>query len=155
MLARDMGVNRRHFIFCAAALSLVPGAAMAAPFASTRFTVAVRGSGRDVILIPGLSAGRNVWSGMVRAVPGYRYHLIQVSGFAGDPARGNARGAVVAPLAAELARYIRESGLRRPAIIGHSMGGTLAMLLAADHPRSVGRVMVVDMVPAPAALFGE
>src|SRR6187549_3611316 len=100
-----MDVNRRHFILCAAALAFVPAGAQAAPFASTRFSVEVRGSGPDVILIPGLSAGRNVWTAAVRAVPGYRYHLVQVAGFAGDPAGGNARGPVVAPLAAELARY--------------------------------------------------
>jgi len=155
MLARDMGVNRRHFIFCAAALALAPSAAAAAPFSSTRMTVEVRGSGRDVILIPGLSAGRAIWGSTVRAVPGYRYHLVQVAGFAGEPARGNGRGPIVAPLAAELVRYIEANGLRRPAIIGHSMGGTLAMMLAADHPRLVGPIMVVDMVPAPAALFGQ
>ena len=156
MLAREGDVNRRHFILAAAALALAPSAAAAAgPFRSTRLTVEVQGEGADVILIPGLSAGRNVWSGAVRAVPGYRYHLVQVAGFAGDPARGNARGPVVAPLAAEILRYVRESGLRRPAVIGHSMGGTLAMLLAADHPRLFRRMMVVDMLPAPAGLFGQ
>jgi len=35
------------------------------------------------------------------------------------------------------------------------MGGTLAMMLAADRPRLVGRIMVVDMLPAPAGLFGQ
>jgi len=150
-----MGVNRRHFILAAAALALIPAAATAAPFASSRFTVEVRGAGPDVILIPGLSGGRNVWAGAVRAVPGYRYHLIQVAGFAGEPARGNVRGPIVASLAGELARYIQESRLNRPAIIGHSMGGTLAMMLGADHPRLVGRIMVVDMLPAPAGLFGQ
>jgi len=148
-------VNRRLFMLCVAVLALAPGAAAAAPFTSTRLSVETRGAGPDVILIPGLSTGRSVWSSTVRAVPGYRYHLVQVAGFAGDPARGNASGPVVQPLARELARYIEQSGLRRPAIIGHSMGGTLAMLLAADHPRLVGRIMVVDMLPAPAGLFGQ
>src|SRR4051794_31758847 len=108
-----MGVNRRHFILCAAALALMPAAASAAPFASARFTVEVRGTGPDVILIPGLSVGRNVWSAMVQAVPGYRYHLVQVAGFAGEPVRGNARGPIIASLAAELARYIQEQRLNR------------------------------------------
>jgi pimeloyl-ACP methyl ester carboxylesterase len=155
MLAREIEVNRRLFIFSAAMLALAPGVAAAAPFASSRFTVEVRGTGPDVILIPGLSGGRNVWAGAVRAVPGYRYHLIQVAGFAGEPARGNVRGPIVVSLATELTRYIQEQRLARPAIVGHSMGGTLAMMIAADHPGLVGRIMVVDMLPAPAGLFGQ
>jgi len=158
MLARDMDVNRRLFILGTLGSALLAGCGAeirAAPFASPRFSVQVRGAGPDVILIPGLTEGRNVWAGAVRAVPGYRYHLIQVAGFAGEPARGNARGPIVASLAAELVRYIEAQGLRRPAIIGHSMGGTLGMMLAADHPRLVGKLMVVDILPAPAALFGQ
>ena len=81
------------------ALAQQPAIATVAP---ARFTVEVTGTGPNVILIPGLSAGRNVWAAMVRAVPGFRYHLIQVAGFAGDPARGNARGPVVASLARAL-----------------------------------------------------
>jgi pimeloyl-ACP methyl ester carboxylesterase len=128
---------------------------VAAPaFAPTRFTVEVVGTGPDVILIPGLTASKEVWRGAVAAVPGYRYHLVQVSGFAGAPARGNAQGPVVAPLAEEIARYIRANGLHRPAVVGHSMGGTLALMLAARHPDLVGRAMVVDMLPQPAQLLG-
>jgi N-formylmaleamate deformylase len=158
MVARETEVNRRLFILAAfgtAALSACSAEVEAAPFASPRFSVEVRGSGPDVILIPGMTEGRNVWASAVRAVSGYRYHLIQVAGFAGEPARGNARGPIIASLAAELARYIAEQRLNRPAIIGHSMGGTLAMMIAADRPGLLGRIMVVDMLPAPAGLFGQ
>lgn len=150
-------MNRRSFLFAGLAALLAacaPSAGEAAPFAPTRFSVEVRGSGPDVILIPGLTAGRGVWRATAGAVPGYRYHLVQVAGFAGEPARGNAEGPVVAPLADELARYIAERGLERPAIVGHSMGGTLAMMIGARHPRLAGRIMVVDMLPQPAGLFG-
>jgi len=134
----------------------LPAAAAAVPaFAPTRFTVEVVGQGPDVVLIPGLTASKEVWRSTVSAVPGYRYHLIQVSGFAGAPARGNREGPVVAPLAEEIARYIEANRLRRPAIVGHSMGGTLALMIAARHPRLVGRAMVVDMLPQPAELLGS
>jgi N-formylmaleamate deformylase len=138
----------------AAAPAPAPSAPAARPFAPTRFSVVIQGSGPDVILIPGLTASRDVWKGSVAAVPGYRYHLIQVAGFAGTPARGNATGNVVAPLAEEIARYIASRGLRRPAIVGHSMGGTVAMMVAARHPSLPGKVMVVDMLPQPAGLLG-
>ncbi len=137
------------------ALSVPSASVAAAPvFAPSRFTVETSGSGPDVILIPGLTASKDIWRPTVAAVPGYRYHLIQVSGFAGAPTRGNAHGDVVAPLADEIARYIEANHLRRPAIVGHSMGGTLALMLAARHPDDVGKVMVVDMLPQPAELLG-
>jgi pimeloyl-ACP methyl ester carboxylesterase len=136
------------------AAALPPTAAAAPAFVPTRFTVEVVGEGPDVILIPGLTASKDVWRGTIAAVPGHRYHLIQVSGFAGAPARGNREGPVVAPLAEELARYIAANRLQRPAIVGHSMGGTLALMVAARHPRLVGKAMVVDMLPQPAELLG-
>ena len=153
-----MRMDRRFFLAGALALGLVGSAPTAgiaaAPFAPTRFSVQLRGTGPDVILIPGLTSGSEVWRGAVAAVPGYRYHLVHVAGFAGAPARANAQGPVVAPLADEIARYIRDRGLERPAIVGHSMGGTLAMMIAARHPDLAGRIMVVDMLPQPAGLFG-
>ena len=61
---------------------------------------------------------------------------------------------MAAPVAEEIARYIREQGLNKPAVIGHSMGGTIGMMLAARHPDLVGRLMVVDMIPFMGAMFG-
>jgi pimeloyl-ACP methyl ester carboxylesterase len=148
-------MNRRTFIEGAAALGLAGLVAEeAAAFSSTRLSVVVRGSGPDVILIPGLTSGRGVWDGLVRALPGYRYHLVQVAGFAGDPARGNASGQVVSGVANEIARYIADARLATPAVIGHSMGGVVAMMVAARFPARIGRVMAVDILPAPAAGFG-
>jgi pimeloyl-ACP methyl ester carboxylesterase len=60
---------------------------------------------------------------------------------------------VVAPVAEEIARYIREGGLKRPAIVGHSLGGSWALMVAARHPRLASKVMVVDMMPYLGALF--
>jgi pimeloyl-ACP methyl ester carboxylesterase len=155
-------MNRRSFMIQSAALALVSSAPFAsaqqarAPvrFSPTRFSVQVRGKGPDVILIPGLTSGPHVWERVVREVPGYRYHLVHVAGFAGQPARGNAQGAVVAPLVSEISRYIEASGLRRPAVVGHSMGGTVAMMVAARYPDRAGKVMVVDMTPQPTAMYG-
>jgi pimeloyl-ACP methyl ester carboxylesterase len=139
----------------APAAAAPPARTQAPAFAPTRFSVTVVGNGPDVLLIPGLAGSSDVWRGAVAANPGYRYHLVQVAGFAGAPTRGNARGPVVAPLAEEIYRYIVVNRLVRPALVGHSMGGILAMTVAARHPRAIGKVMVVDMEPQPAALVGS
>lgn len=144
-------MSRGLFLFAVFALALLAGPLAARP---TRFSVEVIGHGPDVVLIPGLTSGRAVWRGTVNGLPGYRYHLIQIGGFAGEPVGANAEGALIGPLAEEIARYIADSHLRRPAIVGHSMGGTLAMMIALRHPDLVDRIMIVDMYPQPAGLFG-
>ncbi|MBJ7319005.1 MAG: alpha/beta hydrolase [Brevundimonas sp.] len=136
-----------------------------AEFASDRIHVRVDGDmdGRDIILIPGLSSSPEIWQGTVDHLTaqdgvGWRVHRIHVQGFAGAPAEGNAQGAtptpVAAPVAEEIARYIREQELIKPAVVGHSMGGTIGLMLAVRHPDSVGKLMVVDMIPFMGAMFG-
>jgi pimeloyl-ACP methyl ester carboxylesterase len=137
---------------CFAAMALAP--AYAADFKSDRIKVTAEGEGGDVILIPGLNSSPRVWREMVRALPGHRYHLVQVSGFAGQARGGNTDGLVAAPVAEEIARYITASGLKKPAVIGHSMGGTIGLMLAARHPDLPSRLMVVDMIPFLGAVFG-
>ena len=140
-----------------------------AAFQSDRIQVTVdgdragNGDGRDIILIPGLSSSPQIWQGTVDHLVaqdgvGWRIHRIQVDGFAGAPPAANAQTGsaptpVAAPVAEEIARYIREQGLTRPAVVGHSMGGTIGLMLAARHPDQVGRLMVVDMVPFMGAMF--
>lgn len=148
-------MNRRAVLRSGVAImaaGLLARPLLAAPFTSGRIAVTVRGAGRDVILIAGLASGPGLWSGVVNAISGYRWHLVHVRGFAGLAPEANATGPLVQPLADEIARYIREAGLVRPAIIGHSMGGTLAMMLGLKG--LAGRLMVVDMLPEGAAMVG-
>jgi len=130
-----------------------PAVARAA-FVSDRLSVEVVGSGPDVVLIPGFASSREVWRAEAdRLKATHRVHLVQLAGFAGEP-WPHGDGAFVQPMADELARYVREAGLERPAAIGHSMGGMTAVLLAQQHPALLGRVMSVDSLPFFSALFG-
>jgi pimeloyl-ACP methyl ester carboxylesterase len=150
----------RSVAIAAGALLLVAGCTSAPPpevpsFTSDRITVETRGSGPDLILIPGLSSHRNVWDSVAGPLSAkYRLHLVQVNGFAGFAPGANADGPVSAPVAEEVARYIGAAGLTKPAIIGHSMGGTIGIMVAARHPDLVGHLMVVDMVPFLGVVFG-
>lgn len=146
----------RRTLIAAALLALA--ACASAPketaFTSDRITVTTTGAGPDVILVPGMTSNARIWNGTVAAFPNHRFHVVQVHGFSGVPAGANAEGPVSAPVAEEVARYIKDRKLKSPAIIGHSMGGSIALMVAARHPDSVSRVMVVDMMPFMGAMFG-
>lgn len=116
--------------------------------AAAQFDVATTGKGKPVILIPGLVSPGAVWDSTVdhlcKRGP-YQCHVLSLAGFAGKPA-------VAAPsldtVKQQLASYIRAKGLGQATLIGHSLGGLLALRLAIDEPKLVGRVVVVDSLPA-------
>ena len=117
-------------------------------FTSDRISVTTRGTGPDIILVHGVGAKADVWAAIADSLDeSFRIHIVQMNGFAGVPAAANADGPVAAPVAEEIARYIQEQKLERPAIVGHSMGGSIGLMLAARHPDAPGKVMVLDMPP--------
>jgi pimeloyl-ACP methyl ester carboxylesterase len=136
----------------AALLAALPAAAHAQP---TRFSVTVEGTGPDLILIPGLTSSRRVWDGALARLGGrYRVHRVQIAGFGGEPARGNAQGPVLDPIVEELHAYIAANRLVRPMVAGHSIGGLIALMLAQRHPQDVSRALIVDSLPFYGMLFG-
>ncbi len=110
------------------------------------FRVTVTGKGAPMILIPGLDSAGAVWDSTVaRYSSRYECHVLTLAGFAGQPPIS---GALLEAARKELAAYIRERRLQRPVIVGHSLGGFLALWLAAREPDLPGRVIVVDSLPA-------
>ena len=111
-------------------------------------SVQTQGSGTDVILIPGLASSRDVWADLASDLrKNHRVHLVELAGFAGTPAIPNPGGKVVAPAADAIAEYIHTQHINAPAIVGHSLGGEIALMLGARHPDRVGRLMIVDALP--------
>ena len=125
-------------------------------FQSDRIVVETRGQGPDVILIPGLASTSEVWRRTAdRLDDRYRVHLISIRGFGDVPVAANAQGEIIGPVAGEVRRYMAAQRMNRPAVIGHSMGGLIALRMASDAPAQVGRVMVVDAAPFFPALISS
>jgi pimeloyl-ACP methyl ester carboxylesterase len=121
----------------------------------TRFTVVDAGTvGKpDVVLIPGLSSSRAVWDAEGKLLsPNYRLHLVQVNGFAGAAAGVNATGPILPGIVEELHGYIASAGIH-PVVVGHSLGGLLALMLADKYPGDVRKLVIVDTLPFYAVLF--
>lgn len=154
MLLASASVLVAGGLLLATGAEAAPAAQVSPAFASDRLSVEVMGGGPDVILIPGFASSREVWRVEAERLKAtHRVHLVQLAGFAGEPwTHGD--GAFVEPVVEALARYVRDAGLEQPAMIGHSMGGMGAVMLAQRHPELVGRVMSVDSLPFFSALFG-
>jgi pimeloyl-ACP methyl ester carboxylesterase len=115
---------------------------------SQRISVQTQGSGPDVILIPGLASSREVWADLASTLrKNHRIHLIELAGFASTPAISNSDGKVIAPAVDAIADYIQTQHIKAPVIIGHSLGGEIALMLGARHPDQAGRLMIVDALP--------
>jgi pimeloyl-ACP methyl ester carboxylesterase len=128
-----------------------PAAAPAAASAETRLPhISIRsiGHGDPVVLIPGLATPRAVWDGIAPELArGHRVLLVQVNGFGGDDPGANLHEGILAGAVEDLVRYLDDNRIARPAMIGHSMGGLIGMMLARAHPDQVGRLMIVDSLP--------
>src|SRR5471032_3125638 len=110
----------------------------------TRITVVDAGAAGkpDVVLIPGLGSSRAVWDAEAKLLaPNYRLHLVQLNGFGGAAPGCNATApgtasAILPGVVEDLHAYI-ETQLMHPAVVGHSLGGLLALMLADKYPVDV------------------
>jgi pimeloyl-ACP methyl ester carboxylesterase len=117
-------------------------------------TIRVVGRGSPVVLIPGLSSPAAVWDGVVPALAAHhRVHIVQVRGFAGDDPGANLQPGLLAGVVADLHGYLSQTRVKDAAVVGHSMGGLVALMLAKAHPEDVGRVMAVDALPYVGEIF--
>lgn len=103
------------------------------------------GKGRPLIFIPGLSSGAWAWQAAARAFSkDHAVYVLTLPGFDGRPA---VEGQSTVAARAAIIELIEKRKLVRPALIGHSMGGTLAMAVAAQRPELVGAVVSLDGLP--------
>jgi pimeloyl-ACP methyl ester carboxylesterase len=117
-------------------------------------SVHVTGKGSPVILIPGLSSPREVWDGVrSQLADSHTVYAVQVNGFGGDDPRANLAPGVIDGLVADLHKLIVTEKLKKPAVVGHSLGGLATLMLAKAHPQDVGKAMIVDALPFVGSAF--
>lgn len=101
--------------------------------------------GRPLILIPGLASGSWVWQDTVRAFsPDHAVYVLTLPGFDGRPPAGPAPFAAAR---AAVETLIATRRLDKPVLVGHSLGGILALAVAEDKPAAVGGVVSIDGLP--------
>ena len=111
-----------------------------------RITIRTIGKGSPVVLIPGLASSPAVFDDVAaRIARDHRLILIQVNGFAGSQATSAPLDGLILGAVDELASWLAANRIGKPAVIGHSMGGLMAMMLAKRHPDAAGRLLIVEL----------
>lgn len=116
------------------------------------FEVVKTGSGKQaIIFIPGFACSGDVWNETTAKLDGdFSSYALTMAGFAGAKPQA---GASVLNWINGIADFIKDNKIDKPIIVGHSMGGGLAMALAADYPALVAKIVVVDALPCLQALM--
>ncbi|WP_137906006.1 alpha/beta fold hydrolase [Chryseobacterium sp. 2VB] len=115
------------------------------------FEVQKTGKGdQALIFIPGFASSGDVWNETTaKFEKDFTCYTLTMAGFAGTKPQTDAsftdweRG---------IATYIKDNKIEKPILIGHSMGGGLALAIAADYPELAGKIIIVDTLPCLAAL---
>ncbi|HEV2682426.1 MAG TPA: alpha/beta hydrolase [Rhodanobacter sp.] len=103
--------------------------------------------GRPVILIPGLQGGPWVWQQTVAQLQkNHVVYAVTLAGFDGMPAPTNG-GSLFDRADASLLQLIEQQKLAKPVLVGHSLGGTLALRFAGEHADLISGVVAVDGLP--------
>jgi pimeloyl-ACP methyl ester carboxylesterase len=104
-----------------------------------------------VVLLHGLSGSSRWWRRNATALAEERHVVVpDLIGFG----RSRWRGALpdVRTVAGLLARWIEERDMERAHVVGHSMGGQIAIHLAAGYPELLDRLVLVDAAGIPRPL---
>jgi pimeloyl-ACP methyl ester carboxylesterase len=119
--------------------------AIATAYAQPAFHVKKSGKGDPVIFLPGFTCPGAVWDETIAHLnKQYETHVISYAGF-------NGNAPIKMPwyetIKKEMIVYIQAQKLSNVRIVGHSMGGTLAVDLASELPDNIRSIVAVDALP--------
>lgn len=102
---------------------------------------------KPVVLLHGITGHARVWDHLARSLQD-RYRVLALDqrghGDSEAPADADYR---IAVMVEDLAGFAAAVGLERFSLVGHSMGGRIAIAYAAGHPERVERLVIVDIGP--------
>ncbi len=101
-----------------------------------RIHVVERGEGATSVLVHGVMLSAATWTPQLRGLEG---RVVAVSLRGHGQSRAGSEGYAFDRLAADLVEVLEELGVRDAVLVGHSMGGMVALLLALSRPHDLSR----------------
>lgn len=115
------------------------------------FQVEIIGKGNPVLLFPGFSCTGDVWNETVKELSKtHECHVFTFAGFGNVPA---IESPWLETIKNDVSTYVARKKLNKPTIIGHSMGGSLALWLASENPTTYKQLIIVDGLASIGALM--
>lgn len=101
------------------------------------------GPGPTLLLLPGLTANRHTFDGLIAAGLNHHFHVLSVD----MRGRGNSdkpENYAIAAHAADIVGLLDALGLERIVLGGHSFGGLMTMYLGALIPQRITKLVLID-----------
>lgn len=132
-------------LIAAKAERLVPARGKFVEIDGNRIHYVEEGEGRPIVFLHGLGAQlhhfRHTLFGRFGA--GYRLIALDRPG-SGYSVQAGAAGGRLPEQAALVRRFIEELRLERPLVVGHSLGGAVALALAVEHPEAISGIALLS-----------
>lgn len=115
------------------------------------FEIQKTGQGKQaIIFIPGFASSGEVWNETkTEFEKEYICYTLTMAGFAGVEPQNNS---TFKNWENSIVDFIKDNKIISPILIGHSMGGGLALAIASDYPDLISKIIVVDALPCLQAL---
>ncbi len=111
--------------------------------------VSKKGKGENLIIISGAGGGY-FWNNSVDKISKtYTCHLISIKAISGEK---SSPAFDLVKLQKEIDNYLTANKIKNANIIGHSLGGYIAMKLAINSPESFSKIILVDSYPCSLAM---
>lgn len=103
------------------------------------------GEGQPVVILHGLFGQSDNWVTVGRRIADKFHVFIPDQRNHGQSPHSAAHS--FSAMAADLAGFFERHGIENPILIGHSMGGKVAMVYALENPEKVQKLIVIDISP--------
>ena len=117
------------------------------------FSVETSGAGTPILFIPGYASTGEIWAETIAQFDSetYECHVLTLAGF--GQTSGFKTDNYLQDISLDIVKYIQSNELVKPIIIGHSLGGLVALMVAINTTTPLGKIICVDAWPfTPAAI---
>jgi len=116
------------------------------------------GAGRPILFVHGLGGQLHHFRHTLFPAMGDGFRLVAMDRPGSGYSTRVSSGARIPEQAEAIARFIDAVGLDRPLLVGHSLGGAIALRVALDHPDKIAGLALISplthYVPTPPKEFG-